>query len=142
VLGICNGFQILCEAGLLPGALLPNTSLRFSMRQTVLEVQRTSCAWTRACETGDLLSVPAKHMSGRYYASQPVLDEMTDREQVVLRYASDPQPNGSLDGIAGVCNAAGNVLGLMPHPEHAVDLLNGSADGLRLFESVARVPAA
>jgi phosphoribosylformylglycinamidine synthase len=141
VLGICNGFQILCEAGLLPGALLPNTNLRFSMRQTVLEVQRSDCAWTRGCGPGELLSIPAKNMSGRFYASQPVLDEMTEREQVVFRYAADPLPNGSLDGIAGVCNAAGNVLGLMPHPEHAVDLLNGSADGLRLFESVARVAA-
>ena len=141
VLGICNGFQILCEAGLLPGALLPNTSLRFSMRQTVLEVQRSPCLWTRECAAGDLLSIPAKHTTGRYYGSQPVLEEMTERGQVVLRYVSDPEPNGSLDGIAGVCNAAGNVLGLMPHPEHAADLLNGSADGLRLLASVAGVPA-
>jgi phosphoribosylformylglycinamidine synthase len=141
VLGICNGFQVLCEAGLLPGALLPNTSLRFAMRQTVVEVQRSPCLWTRACAPGDLLSIPAKHTTGRYYASQPVLDELGERGQVVLRYAADPTPNGSVDGIAGVCNAAGNVLGLMPHPEHAADLLNGSADGLRLFASVAGVPA-
>jgi phosphoribosylformylglycinamidine synthase len=141
VLGICNGFQVLCEAGLLPGALLPNTSLRFSMRQTVLEVQRSHCLWTRACEPGALLSIPAKHTTGRYYAPQPVLEEMEAAGQVVLRYAADPQPNGSLDAIAGVCNAAGNVLGLMPHPEHAVDLVNGSADGLKLFESVALAAA-
>jgi len=142
VLGICNGFQVLCEAGLLPGALLPNTSLRFAMRQTVLTVERSASLWTRACEPGEALSIPAKHTTGRYYASQPTLDEMAANGQIVLRYAADPIPNGSVDGIAGVCNAAGNVMGLMPHPEHAVDELNGSADGLKLFASVAsRVPA-
>jgi phosphoribosylformylglycinamidine synthase len=141
VLGICNGFQVLCEAGLLPGALLPNTSLRFAMRQCVLEVQPSVSAWTRACAPGDRLSIPAKHTTGRYYASQPTLDELAEHGQIVLRYAADPIPNGSVDGIAGVCNPAGNVLGLMPHPEHAVDLLTGSADGLRLFESVAQVAA-
>ncbi len=139
VLGVCNGFQVLCEAGLLPGALLPNTSLRFAMRQTMVEVQRTSSVWTRACVQGELLSIPAKHTTGRYYVSQPVLDEMEERGQVALRYVSDPIPNGSLDGIAGVTNAAGNVLGLMPHPEHAVDELTGGADGLKLFDSAALV---
>src|SRR4051794_9186972 len=142
VLGICNGFQVLCEAGLLPGALLPNTSLRFTMRQTMVEVQDTHCAWTRACARGDLLSIPAKHTTGRYYASEPVLEELRANRQVVLTYLVDPVPNGSVDAIAGVCNRAGNVLGLMPHPEHAVDLLNGSADGLRLFESVGLAVAA
>ncbi|MEJ7892637.1 MAG: phosphoribosylformylglycinamidine synthase subunit PurQ [Solirubrobacteraceae bacterium] len=140
VLGICNGFQVLCEAGLLPGALLPNASLRFAMRQTAVQVQTTDCAWTRGCDTGEVLSIPAKHFAGRYYASQPVLDEMEERGQVALRYVADPVPNGSLDGIAGVCNAAGNVLGLMPHPEHAVDDLCGGADGLRLFRSATMVP--
>jgi phosphoribosylformylglycinamidine synthase subunit PurQ / glutaminase len=134
VLGICNGFQVLCEAGLLPGALLPNTGLRFAMRQTQVEVQRTGCVWTRNCEPGTLLSIPAKHTSGRYYAPQPVLDEMEANGQVVLRYVADPIPNGSLDGIAGVCNRAGNVMGLMPHPEHAVDELLGSADGLKVLQ--------
>jgi phosphoribosylformylglycinamidine synthase len=137
VLGICNGFQVLCEAGLLPGALLPNTSLRFAMRQTVVEVQETRCAWTRACAPGDVLSVPAKHTTGRYYAPGPVLEEMEANGQVVLRYIADPLPNGSVASIAGVSNAAGNVLGLMPHPEHAVDELTGSADGLKIFQSVA-----
>jgi phosphoribosylformylglycinamidine synthase len=141
VLGICNGFQVLCEAGLLPGALLPNTSLRFAMRQCELEVQRSVCDWTRACAPGETLSIPAKHTTGRYYAAPETLDELAGRGQIVLRYVSDPIPNGSAAGIAGVCNAEGNVLGLMPHPEHAVDLLNGSADGLKLFESVARVAA-
>jgi phosphoribosylformylglycinamidine synthase I len=137
VLGICNGFQVLCEAGLLPGALLPNTSLRFAMRQTEVQVQDTRCQWTRSCATGDLLSIPAKHTTGRFYAPGPVLEEMEADGQVVLRYVADPIPNGSLTSIAGVCNRAGNVLGLMPHPEHAVDELTGSADGLKLFASVA-----
>jgi phosphoribosylformylglycinamidine synthase len=137
VLGICNGFQILCEAGLLPGALLPNTSLRFAMRQVELEVVSDRCVWTRSTAVGDRLSVPAKHTTGRYYAPEPVLDELRANDQVVLRYVADPVPNGAVDGIAGVCNEAGNVLGLMPHPEHAVDALTGSADGLRIFESAA-----
>ena len=141
VLGICNGFQVLCEAGLLPGALLPNTSLRFECRQVELEVVgRTK--WTAACEPGDRLSIPAKHQTGRFWAPDPVLDELEAGGQVVLRYAAGHNFNGSARDIAGVCNAAGNVLGLMPHPEHAVDLLTGSADGLRLFESAARVAVA
>jgi phosphoribosylformylglycinamidine synthase I len=132
VLGICNGFQVLCEAGLLPGALLPNRSLRFVCRQVDLVVQNTDTPFTRACRPGDLLSVPVKHTTGRYHA--PGIPE----EQVVLRYAPGQNPNGAQDDIAGVCNAEGNVLGLMPHPEHAVDPLTGSGDGGRLFESVAR----
>jgi phosphoribosylformylglycinamidine synthase len=141
VLGICNGFQILCEAGLLPGALLPNTSLRFDMRQVELEVASDRCVWTRACAPGDLLSLPAKHGAGRYYAPEPVLSEMEAEGQVVLRYVADPLPNGSVASVAGVCNRAGNVMGLMPHPEHAVDDLVGSSDGLRLFESVVQAAA-
>ena len=136
VLGICNGFQVLCEAGLLPGALLPNRSLRFVCRQVDLRVENTDTPFTRACERGDLLSVPVKHTSGRYYA--PSIPD----EQVVLRYAADQNPNGAQDDIAGVCNAEGNVVGLMPHPEHAVDPLTGSADGGRLFESLAMPEAA
>jgi phosphoribosylformylglycinamidine synthase subunit PurQ / glutaminase len=137
VLGICNGFQVLCEAGLLPGALLPNTSLRFLCRQVELEVVNAGTAWTRACEPGERLSVPAKHTTGRYYAPEPVLEEMRERGQVVLRYARGHNLNGSVDDVAGVANAAGNVVGLMPHPEHAVDPLTGSTDGLKLLGSVA-----
>jgi phosphoribosylformylglycinamidine synthase subunit PurQ / glutaminase len=137
VLGICNGFQILCEAGLLSGALLPNTNLRFSMRQVELEVVSNRSSWTRGCENGERLSIPAKHTTGRYYAPDPVLDELEANGQVALRYVRDDMHNGSVRDIAGVTNAAGNVLGLMPHPEHAVDALTGSADGLKLFESVA-----
>ena len=137
VLGICNGFQVLCEAGLLPGALLPNTSLRFLCRQASLVVANADTAWTRACSPGDALSIPVKHTTGRYYAPDPVLDELEANGQIVFRYVENP--NGSLRDIAGVANAAGNVVGLMPHPEHAVDPLTGSVDGLKLFESV--VPA-
>jgi phosphoribosylformylglycinamidine synthase subunit PurQ / glutaminase len=136
VLGICNGFQVLCEAGLLPGALLPNRSLRFVCRQVELVVEDADTPFTRACETGELLSVPVKHTTGRYHA--PGLPD----DQVILRYAPGQNPNGSQDDIAGVCNAARNVLGVMPHPEHAVDPLTGSTDGSRLFESLAMAPVA
>jgi phosphoribosylformylglycinamidine synthase len=141
VLGICNGFQVLCEAGLLSGALLPNTSLRFVCRQVELEVVNASTAWTNACALGERLSIPAKHTTGRFYAPDPVLDELEANGQIVLRYADGHNFNGSARDIAGISNAAGNVVGLMPHPEHAVDMLTGSADGLKLFESAARVPA-
>jgi phosphoribosylformylglycinamidine synthase len=128
VLGICNGFQVLCEAGLLPGALLPNVSLRFVCRQVELEVADADSGITRRCEPGDRLSIPVKHTTGRYYSPTSV--------RVVLRYASGQNPNGSQDDIAGVSNERGNVVGLMPHPEHAVDPLTGSSDGLRIFESM------
>jgi phosphoribosylformylglycinamidine synthase len=137
VLGICNGFQVLCEAHLLPGALLPNANLRFTFRQVELDVVRTDTAFTRACPSGRPLSIPAKHSWGRYYADEPTLQEMEDSGQVVLRYAQGHNFNGSLRDIAGVRNRAGNVFGLMPHPEHAADeLTGGSADGLQIFESM------
>jgi phosphoribosylformylglycinamidine synthase I len=138
VLGICNGFQVLCEAGLLPGALLPNDHLRFRCAQAELEVVNADTPFTRACTPGQRLSIPAKHTTGRYYAPDDELDRMESAGQVVLRYAAGTNPNGSLRDIAGVCNADGNVFGLMPHPEHAVDELTGaSADGLRIFASMA-----
>jgi len=139
VLGICNGFQVLCEAGLLPGALLPNEGLRFLCRQVEVEVTEADSAWTRACEPGERLSIPVKHTTGRYFAPPAMLEELESGGGVVLRYAPGHNPNGSVNDIAGVRNAAGNVVGLMPHPEHAVDALSGSVDGLRLFESAARV---
>jgi phosphoribosylformylglycinamidine synthase I len=129
VLGICNGFQVLCEAGLLPGALLRNAELRFVCRQLELVDERG----------GERLSIPAKHGEGRYYAPEEVLDALEANGQVAYRYAPGQNPNGSLRDIAGVRNEAGNVLGLMPHPEHAVDPLTGSTDGLRVFEAVAAV---
>jgi phosphoribosylformylglycinamidine synthase subunit PurQ / glutaminase len=136
VLGICNGFQVLCEAGLLPGALLPNTSLRFVCRQVELEVVNNDTPFTRACEGESTLSIPVKHTTGRYYAPEDALDELEANGQVVLRYVAGHNPNGSLRDIAGIANLRKNVMGLMPHPEHAVDSLTGSADGGRLFHSL------
>jgi phosphoribosylformylglycinamidine synthase len=137
VLGICNGFQVLCEARLLPGALLPNANLHFTFRQVELEVVRSDTAFTCASAPGERLSIPAKHAWGRYYAEEETLTAMDEAGQVVLRYAPGENFNGSLRDIAGVCNAAGNVFGLMPHPEHAVEeLVGGSADGLKIFESM------
>jgi phosphoribosylformylglycinamidine synthase len=136
VLGICNGFQVLCEAGLLPGALLPNDRLRFVCRQVELEVANAGTIATSACEPGERLSIPVKHMSGRWFAPDVALADLESRGQIVFRYAAGQNPNGSVDDVAGVSNERGNVVGLMPHPEHAVDPLTGSADGLRLFESI------
>jgi len=137
VLGICNGFQVLCEAGLLPGALLPNVGLRFICRQVNVEVVRASMPFTCDMAAGEILSIPVKHTTGRYYAPPEQLQSMQAHGQIVVRYAHDGNPNGSTNDIAGVCNQAGNVFGLMPHPEHAVDRLTGSADGLKIFTSMA-----
>jgi phosphoribosylformylglycinamidine synthase subunit PurQ / glutaminase len=136
VLGICNGFQVLCEAGLLPGALLPNVSLKFVFRQVQLEVVRSVGPFTGTCEVGERLSIPVKHTTGRYYAPGTELDRLEAAGQVLLRYTPGHNPNGSSRDIAGVCNESRNVFGLMPHPEHAVDSLSGSVDGLRIFESM------
>ena len=137
VLGICNGFQVLCEAGLLPGALLPNRSLRFVCRQVDVVVENPDTPFTRACARDEVLSVPVKHTTG------PLLRARRSRRSrsccATRRATTRTAPQ---DDIAGVCNAAGNVLGLMPHPEHAVDPLTGSADGGRLFESLAMAPSA
>ena len=139
VLGICNGFQILCEAGMLPGALLPNVGLRFICRQVGVVVERTDTAFTAACEPGQILSIPVKHTTGRYHL--PPDEGAAQAVRVVLRYAPGHNPNGSERDIAAVANEAGNVFGLMPHPEHAVDALSGSSDGLAIFESMASVGA-
>ena len=136
VLGICNGFQVLCEAGLLPGALLVNDHLKFVHRQVRLDVVVYDSPFTRACEPGRQLSIPVKHMSGRFYAPDDQLRALERSGQVLLRYAPGENPNGSLRDVAGVCNERGNVFGLMPHPEHAVDPLTGSVDGLSIFESI------
>jgi phosphoribosylformylglycinamidine synthase I len=136
VLGICNGFQILCEAHLLPGALTRNAGLRFVTRDLRLRVESATTAWTRAYSGGEQIVLPLKSGEGAYAADPDTLAGLEKSGQIVLRYA-DPNPNGSAGAIAGVCNAAGNVVGLMPHPEHAVDPLTGpSADGLRFFTSV------
>jgi phosphoribosylformylglycinamidine synthase I len=131
VLGICNGFQILCEAGLLPGILRPNASLRFVCRDVTLLVERADTPFTARCEAAQALTIPVKHGEGCYHPP-PELPE----EQVALRYADGENPNGSEQDIAGVLNAEGNVLGLMPHPEHAVDPLLGSGDGALLLASL------
>ena len=136
VLGICNGFQVLCEAGLLPGALLPNQGLRFVCRQVDLEIVDAGTPFTNRREAGDRLSIPVKHTTGRYH-----LPPDGEGVRVVLRYAPGHNPNGSERAIAAVANEAGNVFGLMPHPEHAVDPLSGSSDGLAIFESMASVAA-
>ncbi|TML77736.1 MAG: phosphoribosylformylglycinamidine synthase subunit PurQ [Actinobacteria bacterium] len=129
VLGICNGFQILCEAGLLPGALVRNESLRFVCRDVRLTVERDDLPFTGRCSAGQQLVLPVKHGDGRYLPPPDL-----DPTQVVLRYVDNP--NGSVEDIAGVCNEAGNVMGLMPHPEHAVDPLLGSDDGALLLASL------
>ena len=135
VLGICNGFQILCEAHLLPGALTRNSGLRFVTRDLRLRVENDQTAWTRAYRRGEQIVVPLKSGEGAYVADADTLAELEAGGQVVIRYA-DGNPNGSAAGIAGVCNAEGNVVGLMPHPEHAVsDLTGPSTDGLRFFTS-------
>ena len=135
VLGICNGFQILCEAHLLPGALTRNSGLRFVTRDLRLRVENDQTAWTRAYRRGEQIVVPLKSGEGAYVADADTLAELEAGGQVVIRYA-DGNPNGSAAGIAGVCNAEGSVVGLMPHPEHAVsDLTGPSTDGLRFFTS-------
>jgi phosphoribosylformylglycinamidine synthase I len=134
VLGICNGFQVLCEAGLLPGALLRNAGLRFVCRPLRVLVDSTATPWTRGCRPGQELVIPVKHGEGRYVHADPA--RLAGEGQVVFRYAPGENPNGSLADIAGVRNPAGNVVGLMPHPEHAVDPLLGPTGGRALFESI------
>jgi phosphoribosylformylglycinamidine synthase len=138
VLGICNGFQILCEAHLLPGALTRNAGLRFITRDVRLTVGNAGTAWTAAYEAGQELVVPLKSGEGAYAADQATLDELEASGRVVVRYAG-AAPNGAVRGIAGICSERGNVVGLMPHPEHAIDPLTGpSADGLGFFMSAVR----
>jgi phosphoribosylformylglycinamidine synthase I len=135
VLGICNGFQVLCESHLLPGALLPNAGRRFTCRGVTLRVESAKSAWTSEYAEGERIVVPVKNGDGRYYADPRTLDELEAEGRVVVRY--DGNPNGSARDVAGIRNEAGNVVGLMPHPEHAIDTLTGpSADGLRFFTSV------
>jgi phosphoribosylformylglycinamidine synthase len=134
VLGICNGFQVLCEAGLLPGALRPNASLSFVCRDVPLRVERADTPFTAGARSGQLLTIPVKHGEGCYFADDELLAELEANRQIVLRYESNP--NGSIADIAGVVNEAGNVFGLMPHPEHAVDPLLGSTDGAIILSSL------
>ena len=136
VLGICNGFQILTEAGLLPGALRPNASLSFVCRDVPLHVGRTDTPFTTRCVEGQVLTIPVKHGDGCWFADEAMLDALEANGQLVLRYAAGANPNGAIADVAGVLNAGGNVFGLMPHPEHAVDPLLGSADGALILGSL------
>src|SRR4051812_36863336 len=135
VLGICNGFQVLCEAGLLPGVLRPNASLRFVCRDEALRVERADTPFTSQCEPGQRLSIPVKHGDGCWFADAELLAELEERGQLILRYDGD-NPNGSVADVAGVINEAANVMGLMPHPEHAVDPLLGPTGGVPLLASL------
>jgi phosphoribosylformylglycinamidine synthase subunit PurQ / glutaminase len=134
VLGICNGFQILCEAGLLPGALRGNVSLSFVCRDVPLRVERTDTPFTSRCSPGQRLVIPVKHGEGCWYADDELLAELEEHGQILFRY--EDNPNGSVGSVAGVMNREGNVMGLMPHPEHAVDPLLGSSDGALVLESL------
>jgi phosphoribosylformylglycinamidine synthase subunit PurQ / glutaminase len=134
VLGICNGFQILCEAGLLPGALRPNESLSFICRDVAMRVERTDTPFTSRCRPGQDVTIPIKHGEGCYFADEALLAELEANGQIVLRYRDNP--NGSVGDVAGVISRDGNVFGLMPHPEHAVDPLVGSTDGALVLGSV------
>ena len=136
VLGICNGFQILCEAGLLPGVLRPNASLAFVCRDVRLRVEVAETPFTRRCAAGDELVIPVKHGDGSWFAPPTLLRDLEEAGQIVLRYVVGENPNGSIDDVAGVCNVERNVFGLMPHPEHAVDPLLGSGDGAFLLASL------
>ncbi len=136
VLGICNGFQVLTEGGLLPGALRRNESLQFRSEIAALEVVNTDSAFTRHYRTGETVRIPIAHGEGNYYADERTLSRMRERGQIIFRYAGEHNPNGSVDDIAGVINERGNVLGMMPHPERAVHERLGSADGSRLFTSI------
>ncbi|MDQ3821789.1 MAG: phosphoribosylformylglycinamidine synthase subunit PurQ, partial [Actinomycetota bacterium] len=141
VLGICNGFQILCEAGLLPGVLRPNVTLSFVCRDVEVVVERADTPFTSRCAPGQRLTIPVKHGEGCWYADPQLLEELEANGQTVLRYADGANPNGSVAGVAGVVNARGNVMGLMPHPEHAVDALLGSDDGALLLAGLVDAAA-
>jgi len=136
ILGICNGFQILTEAGLLPGALIRNTGLKFRCHATQLEVVNNGTAFTNQYSQGEIINIPIAHGEGNYFCDDATLAQLKANNQIVFRYAGDTNPNGSLENIAGICNERGNVVGMMPHPERAIDQLLGSEDGKRMFTSI------
>ncbi len=142
VLGVCNGFQILVEAGLLPGALMRNASLKFVCKEIKLEVVNADTAFSRAYEQGQIIRCPVAHHDGNYFADEETLKTIEDNGQVVFRYAAGTNPNGSVNDIAGIINAKGNVLGMMPHPENLIEAAHGGADGRGLFASALDVIAA
>jgi phosphoribosylformylglycinamidine synthase I len=143
VLGICNGFQILCEAGLLPGALTRNAGLRYICKAVNLRVESTDTPFTNTCKEGEVLEIPIGHMEGNYFCDADTLAQLKREHRVVVRYATaegqptrTANPNGSMDNIAGICNAGRNVLGMMPHPDRSSDPLLGMNDGYKIFESM------
>ena len=148
ILGTCNGFQILCEAGLLPGALVRNQSLRFVCEMVITRVEVADSAFTHGCAEGALLRLPIAHGEGRFFADPATLRELNAQRRVILRYADrhghvvpEANPNGSMENIAGICNREGNVFGLMPHPDRAADRRLGSADGAKIFRSMVETIA-
>jgi phosphoribosylformylglycinamidine synthase len=143
VLGICNGFQILCESGLLPGALMRNAGLKYVCKSVWLRVENTATAFTNACEKGEVLQIPIGHMEGNYFCDERTLEELKRDERIIFRYCTPqgditPQanPNGSIENIAGICSEGRNVLGMMPHPERASEAQLGSTDGFKVFQSL------
>lgn len=143
VIGICNGFQILCEAGLLPGALMRNAGLKYICKQVHLRVETTSTPFTHSLKKGEVLEVPIGHMEGNYFADDATLEQLRKQERIVFRYSTpageitpEANPNGSLDNIAGICNEGRNVLGMMPHPDRSSEGMLGSADGLKIFQAM------
>ncbi len=144
VIGICNGFQILCEAGLLPGALMRNAGLKYVCKYVNLRVENAETPFTNACKQGEVLRIPVGHMEGNYYCDAPVLEQMKKQNRIIFRYCEEDgrvtpesNPNGALDNIAGICNEGRNVLGMMPHPDRCSESLLGSADGAKIFKSMA-----
>jgi phosphoribosylformylglycinamidine synthase subunit PurQ / glutaminase len=144
VIGICNGFQILCEAGLLPGALMRNAGLKYVCKFVNIRVDNADTPFTSACKPGEILRIPIGHMEGNYYCDAQTLQSLQKQNRIVFRYSStdgkitaDANPNGSLDNIAGICNEGRNVLGMMPHPDRSSDPLLGSSDGAKIFKSMA-----
>ena len=148
VIGICNGFQILCESGLLKGALLRNANLKFQCRPVHIRVENVDTPFTNALRPGQVLKIPIAHAEGNYFADEEIIEQLMERRQIVFRYcrpdgtlADDSNPNGSLHYIAGITNRAGNVMGMMPHPERACDVLLGSIDGRYVFQSLINAVA-
>ncbi|MEK3856514.1 phosphoribosylformylglycinamidine synthase subunit PurQ [Cytobacillus sp. FSL H8-0458] len=137
ILGVCNGFQILLEAGLLPGAMRRNDSLKFICRTVELKVENNDTMFSSSYKKGEVINIPIAHGEGNYYCDEATLEALKANNQIVFTY-NETNPNGSLENIAGIVNEKGNVLGMMPHPERAVDELLGGADGLKLFQSIVK----
>jgi phosphoribosylformylglycinamidine synthase I len=145
VIGICNGFQILCEAGLLPGALMRNARLKYICKYVDLRVENAGTPFTIACHKGEVLRIPIGHMEGNYYCDPETLEQLKRQDRIVFRYSTpdgqitaEANPNGSLENIAGICNEGRNVMGMMPHPDRCSDALLGSSDGAKIFRSIAQ----